>query len=176
MHIRPIQSTDIDALVHVINHAYRPSRDRPVGWTHEAQVIQGQRITYQYLHSISTQPEHMILVLEHDSQIQGCVQISQLLAGQASIGLLTVDPFFQTQGAGKQLLAAAEAYARQTWQSEECVMSVLDVRHELIAFYQRRGYELTGRIQPYPMQAGIGVPKIAVQVLELSKLLMQEQV
>ena len=51
------------------------------------------------------------------------------------------------------------------------MMSVLSSRTELLSFYQRRGYKLTGQTCSYPLDAGIGTPLLkGLCVLELSKL------
>lgn len=171
MPIRIIDSNDISVLVSLINRAYRPTTDVS-GWTHEANWVHGERIHATQLHALMADPQQILLGFEQHGLLVGCVQVSRLAAGHASIGLLTVDPLIQTQGVGKQLLAAAEAYAIQHWQSVCSVMSVLDVRQELIAFYHRRGYRLTGAQQPYPIDAGVGQPKQAVAVLSMQKNLI----
>ena len=51
---------------------------------------------------------------------------------------------------GRTLLAAAERTASALWQSRVMEMTVIAQRAELIAWYQRRGYELTGQIRPFP--------------------------
>jgi ribosomal protein S18 acetylase RimI-like enzyme len=79
--------------------------------------------------------------------------------------MLTVSPALQNSGIGKQLLQAAEAYAR-TQQCTSVVMSVISVRHELIQWYERHGYKKTGATKPFPADdRRFGIPK---QFLEFS--------
>ena len=63
--------------------------------------------------------------------------------------MLTVAPRLQASGLGRRLLAAAEDYACGHG-ARTIAMTVIDVRHSLIAYYQRRGYRLTGETAPFP--------------------------
>jgi hypothetical protein len=45
-------------------------------------------------------------------------------------------------------------------------MVVLSARHELIEFYLRRGYSRTGEVSAYPVDADVGIPKIADLMIE----------
>ena len=49
-----------------------------------------------------------------------------------------------------QLLAAAERWAVEEWSSKLMHMTVIAQRTELIAWYERRGYERTGKRRPFP--------------------------
>jgi GNAT superfamily N-acetyltransferase len=83
--------------------------------------------------------------------------------------MLTVAPEGQAQGLGRALLAAAESHARD-WALARIEMTVIRQRTELIAWYQRRGYALTGEMRPFPMEEPrFGLPKradLAFVVLE----------
>lgn len=49
-------------------------------------------------------------------------------------------------------------------------MSILSSRPELLAYYERRGYQLTGACAPYSADAGVGQPRgVALQVPSLLK-------
>ncbi|RYZ79754.1 MAG: GNAT family N-acetyltransferase [Moraxellaceae bacterium] len=85
------------------------------------------------------------------------------------IGLLTVDPHYQAQHLGKQLLAYAEQQARQLYHPERFEMSVVHSRHELIAYYERRGYYQSGVIKPYPLDQQVGTPKQPLYLLIMNK-------
>ena len=50
----------------------------------------------------------------------------------------------------KRLLAEAERLARDEWKLPAMRMTVIDLREELIAFYERRGYRRTGIKKPFP--------------------------
>ncbi len=40
------------------------------------------------------------------------------------------------------------------------VMAVISNRRELIEFYQRRGYRLTGKTKAFPVNAALWTPKL----------------
>jgi hypothetical protein len=48
----------------------------------------------------------------------------------------------------------------------------VNIRSELIAWYDRRGYRLTGKTEPFP--AGAGKPKVPVHLVEMQKDLRAE--
>jgi ribosomal protein S18 acetylase RimI-like enzyme len=50
---------------------------------------------------------------------------------------------------GRTLLAAAEDFAKQRG-ARRIQMTVVNVRDILIAWYQRRGYTLSGESRPFP--------------------------
>jgi GNAT superfamily N-acetyltransferase len=88
----------------------------------------------------------------------------------AYLGMLTVDPVLQGDGLGKKLLAAAEEFARDQMGAERMEMQVFSRRRELLAFYERRGYRLTGERRPFPYgewpQAGALFEDLEFVVLE----------
>ena len=60
------------------------------------------------------------------------------------------------------MLAEAERIAREEWQLPTMRMTVIDIRDELIAFYERRGYARTGIKKPFPYgDERYGIPKRA---------------
>jgi len=60
-----------------------------------------------------------------------------------------VRPDRQDRKLGRRLMAAAEAFARAHG-ARRMRMQVINVRDTLIAWYQRRGYALTGEVKPFP--------------------------
>ena len=53
------------------------------------------------------------------------------------------------------------------------LMDVITVRTELIAFYQRRGYQLTGKLKPFPVSPELWMPKAdGLQLARLEKSLI----
>ena len=85
-------------------------------------------------------------------------------------GMFSVRPTLQGRGVGKALLAEAERIARDHWRLPIMRMTVIDIRDELIAFYERRGYHRTGIHKPFPYgDERFGVPKrddLRFEVLE----------
>nr|QMS48136.1 N-acetylglutamate synthase [uncultured bacterium] len=68
------------------------------------------------------------------------------------------------------MLAEAERIARVQFGQSIMRMTVIDIRDELIAFYERRGYVRTGVKKPFPYgDARFGLPRrddLRFEVLE----------
>ncbi|MBP6691163.1 MAG: GNAT family N-acetyltransferase, partial [Xanthomonadales bacterium] len=57
-------------------------------------------------------------------------------------------------------LAECERLAREEWGCRALHMTVIRVRTELIAWYERRGYRATGESKPFPYgDPRFGLPK-----------------
>jgi len=95
-------------------------------------------------------PDHALLVAEQDSRIVGTVTVARVGPARAYLGMLSVSPELQAAGLGRRLIAAAEDAARTAFGATTMEMTVIDRRAELIAWYQRRGYVLTGETRPFP--------------------------
>ena len=147
--IRTAVLADITGLHHLIERAYRGDSARQ-GWTHEADLLGGQRIDVAGLTALINDPAQRILIAQTDAGIIGCVQITAKNATTAYLGLLSVDPNFQADGLGRLLIGAAEDLARLEFGAHKIEMTVIKQRGELIAYYQRRGYALTGEVRPFP--------------------------
>jgi GNAT superfamily N-acetyltransferase len=75
--------------------------------------------------------------------------------------MLTVRPALQNARLGRVLIDAAEAHARD-FGADLMEMTVIDSRQELIDWYLRRGYALTGRTAPFPADdPRFGLPKVS---------------
>ena len=59
----------------------------------------------------------------------------------------------QGAGVGRQVLAWAENFARNTLGAKIVEMEVIWSRKELIEWYIRRGYWSTGEVRPFPEEA-----------------------
>lgn len=141
--IRAAIADDLAALQPLIQRAYRGDSARG-GWTHEADLLDNERIGIEELGAMLADPSERLLVGFDGERMIGCVRVADLADGPAYLGLLCVDPEAQAGGYGKQLIAAAEATARDDFGAERIQMTVIDSRVELIAFYERRGYANVG--------------------------------
>ena len=83
------------------------------------------------------------------------------------MGLFVVKPDLQSQNIGKQLLEFAEQAAQQHWQISKMVMAVISCRHELIAYYQRRGYKRTHVFREFPVNPELWQPQVEDLRLEI---------
>lgn len=140
--IRRATSRDADTLQPLVQRAYRGDAAR-AGWTHEADLLQGERIGRDELADLIANPSETILLAERAGAIIGCVRVANQGNGTAYLGLLCVEPALQATGLGRRLIDAAEEHARELGASR-MEMTVIDTRHELIAYYHRRGYARTG--------------------------------
>lgn len=155
--IRPAGPNDISALHALIESAYRGDSARR-GWTHEADLLSGQRTDVEGLTALLALPGQTILVAEREGRLIGCVNLADL-GGKAYLGMLSVDPTRQAQGLGRRLMAEAEALAAALG-AKTVEMTVIRHRVELIAWYERRGYHLTGQTLPFPMHdPRFGIPQ-----------------
>lgn len=141
--VRVARRDDLATLQPLIQRAYRGD-DARAGWTHEADLLDGERIGIGELEAMIADPAERLLVGFDGDRMVGCVRVANSGGGLAYLGLLCVDPLLQTGGYGKQLIAAAEATARADFGAERIEMTVIDRRAELIAFYERRGYAQVG--------------------------------
>lgn len=147
---RPAAPDDVPALHRLVESAYRGDAAR-AGWTHEADLLGGQRTDQAELLDILADASRVILLAEVDGALTGCVQVADQGEGLAYLGLLTVDPTRQAGGLGRLLIDAAEAEARSRFAATRMEMTVIRQRSELIAWYERRGYALTGETRPFPL-------------------------
>ncbi len=152
------RAADVPALVQLVNGAYRGETSRR-GWTTEADLVGGPRIDAAAVEQIIASPDNALLVLRAQSGLFACAHVRKLAGGVAFLGLLTVRPALQGSGIGRQMLAAAERYARQHFGARFMEMTVIGAREELLAWYERRGYLPTGETRPFPPEEmRIGVP------------------
>lgn len=139
---------DIDALVLLVTSTYRGDSSR-MGWTTEADILEGARIDPAVLRDDILRERSLVLVVEQDERLVACAHIADD-RGAGYFGMFAVDPSLQGSGLGKTLLAEAERLVHRQWQLPVLRMTVIDVRDELIAFYERRGYRRTGIVKPFP--------------------------
>ena len=141
-------AADIPALHALIERAYRGQTARG-GWTHEADLLDGERTDRATLARIIADPRERLLIARDGDAIVACVQVSERGA-VGYLGLLAVDPARQAAGLGRRMIVAAEAVALR-FGARTLELGVLTQRGELIAYYQRRGYRLTGERRPFPI-------------------------
>jgi len=146
---RAAQTADIPALIALVESAYRGDASR-AGWTTEADMLDGQRIDAESLQKTLAAPDNRILLAEKDGELLACCHIEKQANNAGYFGMFSVVPGLQGRGIGKQVLAECERIAREDWRLPAMRMTVIDIRDELIAFYERRGYRRTGILKPFP--------------------------
>lgn len=163
------QATRADAaeLNVLVNSAYRGETSKQ-GWTTEADLLDGLRIDEETLASYFDDDAITILKNTDESgKITGCVYL-EVRAPKLYVGMFSVSPLLQGKGIGRDLLLAAEAFARQA-HLRTLTMTVISVRHELISWYERRGYNATGEIVPFHADKKFGDPRQPIELIVLEK-------
>ncbi|MFG1671116.1 GNAT family N-acetyltransferase [Streptomyces sp. Y7] len=149
---------DVDTLVALIESAYRGDSSR-AGWTTEADILEGQRTDPEGVLQVIKSSDSRLLTVERDGLIVACCQLEHR-GTHAYFGMFAVSPALQGAGLGKVIIAEAERQARATWDATEMHMTVISVREDLIAWYERRGYRRTGRMTPFPYgDERFGIPQ-----------------
>jgi len=149
MSFRLATAADVLALHALIERAYR-GESATRGWTHEAHLLEGQRTDPEALHAQFEASHEAMIVFESEGRPIGCVGLTDKGNGLVYLGFLTVDPDLQAAGLGRALLAEAERIAVTRFGATLIEMTVIVQRTELIAYYERRGYVLTGERRPFP--------------------------
>lgn len=148
---------DVPMLVGLVTRAYRGEASR-VGWTTEADLLDGGRIAPEVLAEDLARPGSRVLVAEQQGRPVACAHVATE-PDAAYFGMFAVCPEFQGRGVGDRVLLEAERVARDELAQPRMRMTVIDLREELIAWYLRRGYRRTGVIKPFPYgDTRFGIP------------------
>ena len=155
---RAATADDLGALVELVTSAYRGDVSKQ-GWTTEADLLDGQRIDPDVLLQDIRRSNSRVVVAEQDGRMLACAHVAEQ-EGTGYFGMFAVRPDLQGTGTGKLLLAETERIVRDEWRLPAMRMTVIDIRDELIAFYERRGYRRTGITRPFPYgDERFGIPK-----------------
>ena len=162
------EEKDVTSLVALMDSAYRGENSKQ-GWTSEAELFIGNRRTDEAtVANLIKKPGAVFLkYLNAKDILEGCVFLHKK-DNRLYLGMFSVSPRAQGKGIGKQLLTAAEIYAKE----QNCsviYMTVITVREELIAWYERNGYHKTGKVLPFPVDERFGIPTQPLELLVLEK-------
>jgi ribosomal protein S18 acetylase RimI-like enzyme len=169
---------DTPVLVALIERAYR-GPETAGSWVSEAHLLKGPRTSNAEISELIAQPDSRFLVAERSGRIVGCCLVQRLGTtectsgdigkGSAYFGMFAIDPTDHSTGIGKQILAEAERRVRDLWRSSAMVMTVINLREQLIGYYQRRGYALTGATMPFPFSETSGEVTRDFHLVEMKK-------
>jgi ribosomal protein S18 acetylase RimI-like enzyme len=155
---RVAEARDVDAVHALVESAYRGDASRR-GWTTEADLLDGQRTDVAGVAELIAAPDSLVLLAEAGADLIACAHLARK-GDSAYFGMFSVRPERQAGGIGRAMLAEAERLARERWQAVRMEMTVISVRDELIAWYERRGYRRTGEYSPFPYgNERFGIPR-----------------
>ncbi|MGB8011149.1 MAG: GNAT family N-acetyltransferase [Terriglobales bacterium] len=149
--LRLAKPADAPAIARLVNDAFRSERF----------FIDADRTNPDKV-AVLLQKGKFLLLFE-DELLAGCIY-TEVRGERGYFGLLSVDPPRQRSGIGARLIAAAEDHCR----SAGCRfmdLTIVNVRRELPAYYQRFGYVENGTL-PFPADQ---VAKIPVHLVRMSK-------
>lgn len=164
--LRLADASDASAITALIESAYRGDESRR-GWTTEAELFRDGRTTVAEIGSFIADPDTRFVLAFAGSDQVGCAMIRKE-RGEGYFGLFAVRPNLQRAGAGKQILAFAEDTARKLWDCRVMHMTVINIREELVAFYERRGYRQTAT-KPFPFDKEPNARRTDFHFVVLSK-------
>jgi GNAT superfamily N-acetyltransferase len=155
---RDARVADVAAVVALVESAYRGDASR-AGWTTEADLLAGQRVDVVGVAEIIMRRGSRVLLAEASGEMLACCHLEKQGAA-CYFGMFSVKPTRQGGGVGKRTLAESERVARDEWKCTRMEMTVISVRDELVAWYERRGYHRSGRYKPFPYgDERFGIPK-----------------
>jgi ribosomal protein S18 acetylase RimI-like enzyme len=168
LEFRAALAGDVESIVALVESAYRGDGSR-AGWTTEADLLDGRRTGADDVLASIARPRSQVLLAEREGRLLACAHVA-VEDDAGYFGMFSVVPGLQRAGIGRQVLAEAERIVRQDYGQAVMRMTVIDVREELIAYYERRGYRRTGIKKPFPYgDARFGLPKrddLRFEVLE----------
>lgn len=152
--MRTAQPVDADDIAHLVNAAFRPERF----------FIDHDRTNPEKVRALLQKGK--FLLVEQVGVLAGCVYVERR-AERGYFGLLTVDPALQRCGLGSRLVAAAEEYCRAAG-CRFMDLTIVNLRTELPAFYNRLGYTESGTL-PFPSDQEANQP---CHLVKMSKSLV----
>ena len=138
------QSPEIASLV---NSVYRGENAKK-GWTTEAGILDGIRISKEKVREIIESENNVIFLASLNDKIIACVHLEKK-GDICWLGMLSVDVDFQTFGLGKMMIEKCEVFAKETFKCSVMKLKVIGIRWELIEYYKRREYKLTGEREDF---------------------------
>ncbi|MBL8517234.1 MAG: GNAT family N-acetyltransferase [Betaproteobacteria bacterium] len=143
LNFRPATAADVPAITALTNLAYAGNSSEKA-WTHEGTLFDEARTNDAEIAAHIAAPGAMFLLGFDGDQLVASALL-KFTDDAGYLGMLAVHPDLQTGGVGKQMLAEAEHMAIARGCTKMTMMVIATHRPELVAYYQRRGYALTGR-------------------------------
>ncbi|MCS5520881.1 GNAT family N-acetyltransferase [Curtobacterium flaccumfaciens] len=145
LEIRSASETDAASVAAVVVRAYANEQ----GWVSDAELVTGERTSPDQVRAM-IRARSVVLVAVHDATIVATCHLRASDRATAHLGMLAVDPAWQSRGISRRLRTAAIAYAEEAMACESVELEVLSVHEGLRRVYERSGFIATGETRPFP--------------------------
>lgn len=158
---------DVPRVAALIELAYRGSV-AATGWTNETDILEGPRSSPSEVERLVRDSRSRFLMAIEDGELVACCLLQQYGEG-AYFGMFAVNPERQQNGLGKILVAQSEEAVKVLWRAKFLRLTVISLRDALIAWYERRGFKLTGEHEPFPFDQAPGALRTDFDLVVLQK-------
>lgn len=180
---RYARKADASAIVALIERAYR-GPEAAGKWTSEAELLKGPRTNRDEIIALIDREDSRFILAEGDGGLQGCCLVQGVnrdpapshssaqaprTINAAYFGMFAINPDAHGGGLGKIVITEAERRVQDLWDANQMVMTVINLRAELIGWYERRGYRLTGTTLPFPFSETSGELHRNFHLVEMRK-------
>ena len=149
MLLRPAKPEEFAVIVELVNQAYRGGAEG-AGWTEESSLLGGDRTSLAQLRAdLAETPGAELLVLAEGGALVACVWLEPATQGCWYLGMLSVSPNLQDRQLGRTLIDQCAARVKAKG-GRTLRITVLNLRDPLLAWYERRGFIRTGKVEPFP--------------------------
>jgi GNAT superfamily N-acetyltransferase len=142
---RQAMRTDAAAIVGLVNQAFAV----------EAFFKRGNRTHIDDILRMMDAGQFLVVDGNDKASLGACVYL-ELNGPSAYFGMLSVTPVLQGRGVGRSLIDTVESRARAAG-CDRIEIHVVNLRTELVPYYQRLGYDQTGLL-PFPDDSNISQP------------------
>src|ERR1700759_738310 len=104
---RPASLGDVDAVVALVDSAYRGETSR-AGWTTEADLLDGQRTDAGQVSDAVRAEGSVVLLAQQNGAVAACCELRHWGRDVAYFGMFAVRPGLQGRGVGRALIREAE--------------------------------------------------------------------
>ncbi|KAI7886395.1 acyl-CoA N-acyltransferase [Mucor mucedo] len=161
--VRPVLCEDTrynSKVWEMINAAYRSSES----WTTDVKIVSIPRISLDELNEtvLNSGKENVLMYAFDEENVAGCILIKK----DGTLSLLAVSPSYQSRGIGGLLIKESLDYMKSVLCMKLAIIHVFQCRPELIAWYQRLGFEDDGEVMPFPFKNILLVDEAPLVVLK----------
>ncbi|KAL7815109.1 acyl-CoA N-acyltransferase [Trichoderma gracile] len=152
LQFRAATPEDAVQLQQLVQSAFRAEDSRP-NWTGNAELASSFKIGVEEVLPRIVNPDNVVLMAsDENNTLVASIEVAKRDNNTGRLSMIAVDQRFQQNGVGRFLLAYAEDYCRQTWNTERFSLNALSSRKALIEWYIRRGYRKTGETSAFPRE------------------------